>query len=100
MTLQTLWIATLVVSITLGTFIILEILKLYKIEVSQLKKKLITGIVGVILCFVWYYFNIDKRIDSLILSFFAAVGFYDIIIKTIIKGSGGSNDTESDTGTR
>lgn len=95
-----LFIFALLVSITLGTFCVIQIFKAAGKTFSELGKKLITGIVGLILCFIWYYFNINQKIDLLILTFFAAVGFYDIIIKTFIKQIGGEYGSEDNSGTR
>lgn len=89
-----LFIFALLFSIILGTFCITEIFRLTKIKLTELQKKLITAIVGVILCCIWYFANINKCIDLLILTFFGAVGFYDIIIKTITKEIGGKYESE------
>ena len=94
------FIFTLLVSITLGTFCVTQIFKVAKKELSQIWKKIVTGIVGLILCFVWYYFKINQNIDLLILTFFGAVGFYDIIIKTVANQIGGKYGSKDNTGTR
>jgi len=94
------FIFTLLVSITLGTFCVTQIFKVAKKELSQIWKKIVTGIVGLILCLVWYYFEINQAIDLLILTFFAAVGFYDIIIKTITKKIGEEYDSGDNSSTR
>lgn len=90
----------LLAAITLGTFIVLQFFKTAGKILSEIWKKVITFIVGIVLCFVWYYLKLNQNIDILILTFFGAVGFYDIIIKTITKQIGGSDDSENNTGTR
>jgi uncharacterized membrane protein HdeD (DUF308 family) len=95
-----LFIFALLVSITLGTSCVLQIFKASGKDLSEIWKKIITGIVGLVLCLVWYFAKINQAIDLLILTFFAAVGFYDIIIKTITKKIGGSDDSENNTSTR
>ncbi len=93
-----LFIFALLFAIVVGTYAIIDIFKVAGKELTRLQKKFITGIVGIILCLVWYFLKINQHIDILILTFFAAVGFYDIIIKTVIKDIGGDNGTKSDTG--
>ena len=95
-----LFIFALLASITLGTFCVIQIFKAAKKTLSELQKKLITGIVGLILCLVWYFVKIDQHIDLLILTFFGAVGFYDIIIKTVANQIGGKYGSKDNTGTR
>jgi hypothetical protein len=90
----------LLAAITLGTFIVLQFFKTAGKILSEIWKKVITFIVGIVLCFVWYYLKLNQNIDILILTFFGAVGFYDIIIKTITKKIGGSDDSENNTSTR
>ena len=95
-----LFIFALLASITLGTYCVLQIFKAAGKTFSQLGKKLITGIVGLALCLVWYFCKINQSIDLLILTFFGAVGLYDYVIKTFLKDIGGSDDSGNNTGSR
>lgn len=95
-----LFIFALLVSITLGTYCVIQIFKSAGKILTELQKKLVTLTVGVILCTIWYFCKINQAIDLLILTFFAAVGFYDFLIKTFVKQIGGDNDSEDNTSTR
>lgn len=90
----------LLAAITLGTFIVLQFFKTAGKILSEIWKKVITFIVGIVLCFVWYYLKLNQNIDILILTFFGAVGFYDIIIKTFVKKIGDNYDSEDNSSTR
>lgn len=94
-------VMALLFSIVIATSIVIWIIENgFKKKPTQIMKKIITTIVGCVLSLIWFYFVPDSRVDLIILTFFAAVGFYDIIIKTIegnFSKKKDSNETESNS---
>ena len=94
-------VLALLFSIVIATSIVIWTIEtVFKKKPTQLMKKIITTIVGCVLSLIWFYFVPDSRVDLIILTFFAAVGFYDIIIKTIegyFSKKKDSNETESNS---
>lgn len=98
-----LMIISLLASIVIGTYLVIEVLKSIGKKLTQFQKKLVTLIIGIIFSFVWHFGLGEERLDILVLTFLAAVGFYDFIIKTILdrfpkKEENGNS--ENNTGTR
>ena len=70
-------------AIVLGAYSVIEFFKAAGKELTSLQKKIVTAVVGAIFSLIWFLFVPDSRIDLIILTFLASVGFYDIVIKTI-----------------
>ena len=79
-------VMALLLSIIIGSWITIEIIEsLAKITLTRNWKKLVTVVIGLTFSIVWYYVMGNIGIDVLILTFLSSVGFYDIIIKTLLE---------------
>jgi predicted neutral ceramidase superfamily lipid hydrolase len=72
---------TYLLSVILCTFIVL---KYFVIKSTGKQRVLITTMIGIILGVIWLEF-VKCELPNLILSFFAAIGLYEYLIKWIMK---------------
>ena len=74
----------LMVSITVLTWIVLKLIEYFKIKTTKAVKKLITVILSLVLCFVYYKF-LNLTLQELIPTYLISVAFYDNLIKFILN---------------
>lgn len=81
-----LFVMALLGSIIIATYIVIEFIALaWKKQLTNIQKKIVTGFIGIGLILIWFKIVPDMKMDLLILTFLAAVGFYDYFIKTVTE---------------
>ena len=72
----------LMLSITLLSYILIKGLEKLKYKTSRLFKRIITAIVAIVLCYIYYkYINIT--LEQIVPTYLISIVFYDYIIKGI-----------------
>jgi len=73
----------LMVSITILTYLIIKIIDISPlINTTKTTKHIITGVVSIILCVVYYYF-INLTLKQIIPTYLLSIAFYNVIISRI-----------------